>query len=74
MRPASETNPNLLEEPMILVVPTEESSLESSEVDESLEQVFAAASSVKSLVMTSVEMETEKADLKDLFTKAEDKI
>ena len=70
----SETNPNFLDEPMILVVSREESSIESSGVDKSLEQVFAAESSVKSLMMTSVEMETDKADLEDLINKAEDKI
>ena len=59
---------------MILVVSTEESSTESSGVDESLEQVFAAASSVKSLVVTSMEMETDKMDLEDFITKAEAEI
>ena len=70
----SETNPNLLEDRQIEVVSTEESSIESLDVDESLERVFATASSVKSIVMTSEEMSTDKTDLEDLITHAEAEI
>jgi hypothetical protein len=44
------------------------------EVDESLERVFAAASSVKSIVMTSEEMERDKTDFEDLITNWEDAV
>ena len=64
----SETRPNLLEERRILVVSTEESSIESLEADDSLEEVFAAA------MMTSEEMETDKTNLEDLITQAEAEI
>ena len=59
---------------MIIVVSTEESSIESLDVDESLERVFATASSVKSIVMMSEEMNTDKTDLEDLIIQAEAEI
>ena len=56
-RRPSGTNPNLLEDKIILIVSTEVSSLESTGVDVGLEQVFTAASSVKSVVMTSEDID-----------------
>ena len=44
------------------------------DVDESLECVFATASSVKSSVMTSEEMDADKTVLEDLITQAETEI
>ena len=73
----SETNPNMLEDPPIEIVSKEESSIESLDVDENLECVFATAFSIKSIVMMSEEMNTDKTDLEDLedlITQAEAEI
>jgi hypothetical protein len=73
-RKSSGTTPNLLEDQKILVVSTDVSSLESFVVDESLDQVFEAASSVKSIVMTSDDMDKDRKELGELIAQAEDKM
>ena len=63
-----------MEEQRILLVSTVVSSLESSGVDESLERVFEAAASMKSIVMTREDMFRDKNVLEDLVAKAKAKI
>jgi hypothetical protein len=70
-RKSSGTNTNLLEDQIILVVSTEISSLESFGVNESLEQVFEPASSLKSIIMTSDDRNRDENELNDFVNQAE---
>ena len=67
----SATDPNLLEAIHIPIVSTDVSSLESGGVEESLEEVFARASLVKSTVMSAPDMDAERKEIKRLISGAQ---
>ena len=67
----SATDPNLLEAIHIPIVSTDVSSLESGGEEDSLEEVFARASLVKSTVMSAPDMDAERRVIKNLVMGAQ---
>ena len=70
----SATDPNLLDSRSIPIVSTDVSSFESCGEEENLAEVFARASLVKSIVMSTPDMEAEREQIKHLVHVAEAKM
>ena len=67
----SGTDPNLLEAVQIPIVSTDVSSFESCGVEESLDEVFARASAIKSIVMSAPDMNADREEIENLIDGAE---